>query len=55
MCLTMLCATTPQRARNKNVDAITAAVWNAAADCEINDDLCRRRPICTNPSWSNTT
>ena len=28
-----------QRARNKNVDAITAAVWNAAADCEINDDL----------------
>ena len=28
-----------QRARNKNVDAITAAVWNVAADCEINDDL----------------
>ena len=27
------------RARNKGVDAATAAVWNAAADCEINDDL----------------
>ena len=28
-----------QRARNTGVDAITVAVWNAAADCEINDDL----------------
>ena len=29
-----------QRARNTGVDAITAPIWNAAADCEINDDLC---------------
>ena len=28
-----------QRARNTSVDAMTAPVWNAAADCEINDDL----------------
>ena len=28
-----------QRARNTGVDAATAAVWNVAADCEINDDL----------------
>ena len=28
-----------QRARNTGVDALTVAVWNAAADCEINDDL----------------
>ena len=28
-----------QRARNTGVDAITSPVWNAAADCEINDDL----------------
>ena len=28
-----------QRARNKNVDAVTAQIWNVAADCEINDDL----------------
>ena len=28
-----------QRARNTGVDAITVPVWNAAADCEINDDL----------------
>lgn len=27
------------RARNTNVNAATAAIWNAAADCEINDDL----------------
>ena len=29
-----------QRARNASVDAMTVPVWNAAADCEINDDLC---------------
>ena len=29
-----------QRARNASVDAMTAPAWNAAADCEINDDLC---------------
>ena len=29
-----------KRARNTGVDAVTALVWNAAADCEINDDLC---------------
>ena len=28
-----------QRARNTGVDAMTAPLWNAAADCEINDDL----------------
>ena len=28
-----------QRARNSSVDALTALAWNAAADCEINDDL----------------
>ena len=28
-----------QRARNASVGAMTAPVWNAAADCEINDDL----------------
>ena len=28
-----------QRARNTGVDASTAALWHAAADCEINDDL----------------
>ena len=28
-----------QRARNTGVDAMTAPAWNAAADCEINDDL----------------
>ena len=28
------------RARNTGVDAITAPIWNAATDCEINDDLC---------------
>ena len=28
-----------QRARNTGVDAMTLPVWNAAADCEINDDL----------------
>ena len=28
-----------QRARNTGVDAATSPVWNAAADCEINDDL----------------
>ena len=28
-----------QRARNSSVDAGTALAWNAAADCEINDDL----------------
>ena len=28
-----------QRARNAGVDAVTSPVWNAAADCEINDDL----------------
>ena len=28
-----------QRARNTGVDVITVPVWNAAADCEINDDL----------------
>ena len=28
-----------QRARNTGVNAATAALWNAAADCEINDDL----------------
>ena len=28
-----------QRARNTGVDTATAAVWNVAADCEINDDL----------------
>ena len=29
-----------QRARNTSVGAMTAPAWNAAADCEINDDLC---------------
>ena len=28
-----------QRARNTGVDARRSALWNAAADCEINDDL----------------
>ena len=28
-----------QRARNSSVDAMTVLAWNAAADCEINDDL----------------
>ena len=28
-----------QRARNTGVDATTSPLWNAAADCEINDDL----------------
>ena len=28
-----------QRARNTSVGAMTAPAWNAAADCEINDDL----------------
>ena len=28
-----------QRARNTGVDAVTSPAWNAAADCEINDDL----------------
>ena len=28
-----------QRARNSRVDAGTVLAWNAAADCEINDDL----------------
>ena len=28
-----------QRARNTGVDALTVPLWNAAADCEINDDL----------------
>lgn len=28
-----------QRARHSGVDAVTAAAWNLAADCEINDDL----------------
>ena len=28
-----------QRARNAGVDANTAGLWNAAADCEVNDDL----------------
>lgn len=28
-----------RRARNSHVDAMTALAWNAAADCEINDDL----------------
>ncbi|MYN66520.1 MAG: VWA domain-containing protein [Acidobacteria bacterium] len=28
-----------QRARNSSVDALTVLEWNAAADCEINDDL----------------
>ncbi len=28
-----------QRARNTGVDAAALAAWNAAADCEINDDL----------------
>ena len=28
-----------QRARNSSVDAGTVLAWNAAADCEINDDL----------------
>ena len=28
-----------KRARNTAVDSITSPVWNAAADCEINDDL----------------
>ena len=28
-----------RRARSTGVDAVAAAAWNAAADCEINDDL----------------
>ena len=29
-----------QRARNTGVDTATTSAWHAAADCEINDDLC---------------
>ena len=39
MCSTTLLRDHAQRARNSSVDALTVLAWNAAADCEINDDL----------------
>ena len=40
-----------QRARNAGVDAATAILWNAAADCEINDDLDEDDLIDHNDGW----
>ena len=40
-----------QRARNTAVEATTSLVWNAAADCEINDDLYEDDLIEEDDGW----